>query len=414
MAFLDYFRPPVVQTRDAPTPVQTVTLTDKAIREWLVHGDGGSVTESQAFTIPAIDSAVTLISNTVASLPFHLFTKAADGSRQRAGAKDTLSKLVSEQVNINYLTSSAWLRWAVTRLLIEGRAITFIERNAAGRATNLWPQQLADLEISLKAGQVQYKRLSDGAIFEAGEVLDFVLKPGAEPYSHRSPLESHAKTIQLWLKIEKYGTALFANGGVSPHLATINAASPEQFARIRDDLGRRLKQDRADGLPVTTVPGGASGGVTITTLGHDPQKQQLLETKQYLVVEFARMFNVHPAMIQDHSRSTFTNTEQADLNYSKHCILPICSLIEGEMNVKLFSDRNRTSFVEFNLDGLQRGDLASRYTAFGVGIQNGFLAPDEARQKDNLPAKGGKAGNLFIQGATVPLEGQTGIPTGGE
>jgi len=409
MALLSFLnRKSAPEIRNIPAVPQTYPLTDKSILEWIRKGECGSVTEEQAFSVPAIDAGVSLISSTISSLPFHLFTKKADGSKDRPGAKDPLSKLISETVNTNYLTSSAWLRWVVTRLLIEGRCITFIERNAAGRAMNLWPQNLADIKVEMINGQVRYKRETDGAIFDAGEILDFIMRPGSEPYSHRSPLVNHADTINLWLKIQMYGTALFANGGVSPHIATIRAASPEQFSRIRDELNKRIKQDKADGLPLTTIPGGTggSGDVDIKILGHDPQKQQLLETRQWLVVEFARMLNVHPAMIQDHSKSTFSNTEQADLQYSKHTCAPICNLIETEMNAKLFSDRNRSSFVEFNMDGLQRGDLASRYTAYGQGVQNGFLTPDEIRKKENLPNKGGSADKLHIQGATVPLDSQ--------
>ncbi len=405
MPIFDLFRLPKREQRDnISSPIRTYSA-EQTIRDWLVKGDTGTITEQQALSIPAIDCGVTLVSNTIASLPFHLFNKSVDGSRQRAGPKDTLTKLIEQQANASYLSSSSWLRWVVTRLLIDGRSITFIERNGAGRATNLWPQLLSDLDIKLVRGVPEYKRISDGAIFEAGEVLDFVMRPGVEPYSHRSPIEGYAPSIRLWKAIETYGSALFANGGVSPLIATIEGATPEALSRAREDLAKRIKLDRTEGLPVTTLP----GGVTITSLGHDPQKSQMLETKQYLVIEFARMLNLHPAMIQDHSKSTFSNTEQADLNYSKHTVTPICHLIESEMNIKLFSDKNRSSFVEFNLDGLQRGDLASRYTAYGQGVTHGFLTPDEIREKENLPSVGGNAGKLFIQSATVALDAQIGL-----
>jgi hypothetical protein len=79
---------------------------------------------------------------------------------------------------------------------------------------------------------------------------------------------------------------------------------------------------------------------------------------------------------------------------------------EQEMNLKFFG-RGSDFYVEFNVDGLLRGDLKSRMEAYAVSIQNAIRTPDEIRAIENLPAKG--ATDLLIQGATVPLGSQ---PTG--
>lgn len=395
--------------RSRPTEVQTshelrsISLTDKAIIDWLKNGDDTCVSEEKALSIPAVKASVQLVSQTTSALPFHLFTKRPDGSRLRATDKDQLTRLISGYVNDNYLTTSDWLKWVVTRMLLEGRAITYIERNAAGRVTNFWPQKLADITVkSDSKGRIWYIR-ADGQTFETYEVLDFIYQPGAEPHTHRSPIDLASAAISQWHAIERFGTALFANGGVSPVIATITASSPEAFAKSREELARKLKADRDDRLPISVVP----AGVDIKTLGHDPSKQQLLETRKHLVIEFARSFaNIHPAMIQDHSASTFSNTEQAAINFATTVIHPITHLIETECNVKLFSDRNKSSYVEFNMDGMMRGDLLSRYDAYAKAINAAFITPDEVREKENLPSRGGNADKLLIQGATVPLDAQ--------
>jgi hypothetical protein len=72
----------------------------------------------------------------------------------------------------------------------------------------------------------------------------------------------------------------------------------------------------------------------------------------------------------------------------------------------MFGRGNRVRYVEHNLDGLLRGDLASRMAAYSSAIQNAIRTPDEVRQLENLPAKGGEADKLLIQGGTVPLGSQ--------
>ena len=75
------------------------------------------------------------------------------------------------------------------------------------------------------------------------------------------------------------------------------------------------------------------------------------------------------------------------------------------MNLKLFGRDNSSLYVEFNLDGLLRGDFSSRMAGYATGIQNGILKPNEARQAENRPTEA-SGDDLLIQGATVPLGSQ--------
>jgi hypothetical protein len=43
------------------------------------------------------------------------------------------------------------------------------------------------------------------------------------------------------------------------------------------------------------------------------------------------------------------------------------------------------AFLRFNMDGLLRGDLQSRYTAYSIGMQSGFLSPNDVRRREDLP-----------------------------
>ena len=76
------------------------------------------------------------------------------------------------------------------------------------------------------------------------------------------------------------------------------------------------------------------------------------------------------------------------------------------MNLKLFGQRNGGRYVEHSLDGLMRGDFKTRMEGLARAIQTSILTPDEARQLENRPAKGGGADELYMQGATVPLGSQ--------
>jgi HK97 family phage portal protein len=112
--------------------------------------------------------------------------------------------------------------------------------------------------------------------------------------------------------------------------------------------------------------------------------------------------------LQDLSRGTFSNTEQQDLHFVKHTIKRWIEQVEAEMNLKLFG-RNARQYVEFNVDGLLRGDFKTRMEAHAASIQNGIRTPNEVRDLENMePLPAGD--DLMIQGATVPIRTQSGEP----
>jgi HK97 family phage portal protein len=133
---------------------------------------------------------------------------------------------------------------------------------------------------------------------------------------------------------------------------------------------------------------------------------QLLELQRFSIEQIARIYSLPPVFLQDLTHGTFSNTEQQDLHFVKHTVKRWVEQFEQEMNLKFFG-RGSDFYVEFNVDGLLRGDLKSRMEAYAVSIQNAIRTPDEIRAIENLPAKG--ANDLLIQGATVPLGSQ---PTG--
>jgi HK97 family phage portal protein len=130
---------------------------------------------------------------------------------------------------------------------------------------------------------------------------------------------------------------------------------------------------------------------------------QLLELQRFSIEQIARIYSLPPVFLQDLTHGTFSNTEQQDLHFVKHTVKRWVEQFEQEMNLKFFG-RGSDFYVEFNVDGLLRGDLKSRMEAYAVSIQNAIRTPDEIRAIENLPAKG--ATELLIQGATVPLGSQ--------
>ena len=94
-----------------------------------------------------------------------------------------------------------------------------------------------------------------------------------------------------------------------------------------------------------------------------------------------------------------------------YSLMPYLTRIEHEMNLKLFrTNELGNSFVEFNVNGLLRGDVKTRNEAYKTAIQNGYMSINEVRRKENLNAiEGGDKHFIPMNMTTIDKVGDAGL-----
>lgn len=370
------------------------------LQDFLGNSAGEHVTVETALGVPAIWAAVNFLAGTIAGLPLAVYKKTKDGREKVSGGlADILHDVANEE---DMISSFALRKWWMEQALTGGRGVVFIDRNAKREIVNLWPLDPMKLTIKRLNGKKRYDyRAAKQSSYQSSEVLDLPFMLKSDGLSHRSPLTTNREVIGLAQAITKYGAAYFRNGGVPPFAVTGNFQSSTAMKRAADDLDEAVVKASRETRQALVLP----AGLEIKAIGGDPEKNQMVETQRFVIEQIARIFSLPPVFLQDLTHGNFSNTEQQDLHLVKHTVKRWVEQIEQEMNLKFFG-RGSDQYVEFNLDGLLRGDFATRMTGYATGIQNGILTPDEARNLENRPNKpGGDA--LFIQGATVPLVSQT-------
>jgi len=336
----------------------------------------------------------------MAGLPLNLYQKTAEG-RQKVGS--TLATILHDSWNDETSSFDA-RKYSYEQVFTGGRSLTFIERNAAGRIINLWPLNPEIVKIEMRGGRKVYRYKERGRneiVYAANEIIDIPFSLHSDMITCRSPILSNADTIGLGLAATRYGSKLFQNGGVPPFMITGNFESGAALKRSSDDLQAAIRTATKENRLAISLPANHE----IKSIGIDPEKSQLVELKRFLIEEYARIYSLPPTFLQDLSNGTFSNTEQQDLHFVKHTIKRWVEQTEQEMNLKLFGKLNNEFYVEFNLDGLLRGDFKTRMDGYASGIQNGVLTPNEARRQENRPDMD-EGNKLMIQGATVPLGSQ--------
>ena len=129
-----------------------------------------------------------------------------------------------------------------------------------------------------------------------------------------------------------------------------------------------------------------------------PNEAQFLETRKFQINEIARIFRIPPHMIGDLEKSSFSNIEQQSLEFVKYTLDPWVTRWEQSIHRRLVKDSEKAEyFVNFNVDGLLRGDYASRMNGYATARQNGWLSANDIRELENMnliPDELG--GNLYL------------------
>lgn len=397
-----FSRPEARSSIEDPTvPVSKVGILKALGWDWNKSDAGVIVTAENAMTVPAVWDAVNFLSGTIAGLPLHVYTKSKNGAKRKTGA---IADMMHDAVNEG-MSSFAWRKYIFDQVFTGGRAFTYIERNAAGKPINLFPMD-PTVTTARRDGGVKYYQEERGngrkaKRYEARDIIDIPFMLQHDQLTHKGPISAGKNAIGLAIASSEYGARIFKNGGIPPLVMQGPFQTDKAMTRASDDLVRAMAEAYQQGRPAIALPIGHEA----KALGLDPEKMQLVPVQRWCVEQIARIYALPPTFLQDLSNGgAKANTEQQDIHLVKHTIKRWVEQTEQEMNLKLFG-RGSNTYCEFSLDGLQRGDFASRMTGSAQAISVGSLTPNEARKRENLPpVEGGD--KAYIQGAMMPLDGQ--------
>ena len=301
------------------------------------------------------------------------------------------------------MTSFVWRETMLTHLLLYGNSYCQIIRTGRSQIDSLYPLLPDHMEVDRDSkGNLTYTyTTSDGKTWalDPSEVLH-VPGLGFDGIVGYSPIALEKSAIGLGIAAEEYGSKFFSNGarpsGILTHPNT-----------VKDPAALRASWNAAYG-----GSGNASRvavleeGMSFVPLSLPNNEAQFLETRKFQVSEICRIFRVPPHMIGDLDRATFSNIESQNISFAVHTIRPWLVRIEQAINRALFPDNEKGRFyVQFNLDGLMRGDYKSRMEGYAIARQNGWMSTNDIRELENLnPVSEEEGGNAYlVNGNMIPI-----------
>ena len=333
-----------------------------------------------SLTVNAVWACVSLISDTVSSLPVDTYIR-RDGIAYPYRPKPAWVSKPDVAI-----PSVAFWQQTMISLLIDGNAFVRLFRDTKGEIVNMVVLNPLNVQVSRNAlGQKFYTSTVEGnKTLTADEMLHIsgsILMPGE--FRGKSPIDTLRENIGLAISLESFAARFFGQGttqnGVIEYPGALTAEQAENLSKSFDRQHKGYRKAHKTGI--------LSGGATFKPTMVANDQAQMLDSRRLAVEDVARAYRVPTDMIGlNNGGQSYNSIEQKQIAFLSHTIRPWVSKLEDAFST-LLPD---TAYLAFSTDDLLRGDYATRIEGYAKLLQNGVLSTNEVRRKENMrPIDGG-------------------------
>ena len=369
---------------------------------------GLAITPESALTLTAYFAAINTIATDVAMLPLKVYRRRQGGGRDEV--RDHPVAVLFSGSPDGETTSMRWRQAWVGHTLGHGNGFGEIAFNGAGEPTAVY---LMNPRITKacrhpRNGKLYYQTnpgtLPPRKVLHLGGF-------GFDGLSGYSPAVLAKEAIGLGLACEAFGSRFFGNGShLKGVLKTPNKLSETAVKNLRESWGglhKGLGSKESLGMAVL------EHGLEWQSITIPPEDAQFLATRQFQILEIARMFRLAPHKLGDYSQSHLSNIEASNIDHLSTTIAPWCEQAEQEINRKLFTEDERQAgfYVEHDMRAFLRGDMAARGEFYLRMRDLGAMSPNEIRALENLdPVPGGDVYLVPLNMTTLEKAGESPDP----
>ena len=343
----------------------------------VMNQSGTNVNNDTVFKVNAIYSAVSLISDTISTLPIDSYIR-RDGARFAFRPRPAWV----QQPDID-TTKEAFYGALIVSLLLDGNGFVPVFRDSQGRVVNMTVLNPAKVEIRKnKVGSVVYTHEGENKPLTKNEVIHIpdVVRPGE--IRGISRVIALKDNFGLAIALESYAARFFGQGATTSGIIEFPGnLSPDQAKNLVDGFDARHK-----GFRKSHKTGVLSGGAKYVQTTMENDRAQFIDSRRMAVEDVARAFNIPPHLLGLPGTNTYSSVEQNNIAFVTHTVRPIIQKLESAFTPLMASEPGgATAFIKFTLDGLLRGDANSRFTAYSTGLQAGYLTINDIRRLEDLP-----------------------------
>ena len=335
---------------------------------------------NQALALSAVYRCVMVIMNGVASLPVKLYTYDSNGYKHQV--RNNLSYVIGKKPN-KKMNKYTFYSLLVKDILLSGNAYALILRKD-GEVIGLQYVPAGLVSPIDKIDHIEYMVTGIKGTVRQEDMIH-ILNYTDNGVIGISVLAHARRTLGIADYGDKSAENFYKSGGCSSGFLKFEGPSS---GKQREEILSAWNQatggpnNGPNGIPVLPA------NVNYTQLSIDPADAQLLESREFSVVEICRFFGVSPWHCFDLTKSSYNNSEMAELEFLNDTLRPLLTKIETEFEIKLFGDSNFD--IKFDVSELLRTDKKSQAEYFTKMFNLGVFSPNDIRKELDLePVEGG-------------------------
>lgn len=357
----------------------------------------GSIGNRSAMALAAVYRCVNVISESVAQLPIETFLRDKEGYKKpyvSHPAYNILREFPSPD-----MTRFTFLKTLVSSVLLQGNGYAYIDRDEYGNALSLQyiPSGLVSIVYINIDGTLRMRYQVTG-FKNLVEPIDMIhiLNFSYDGITGVSTLTHARDTLSISSYAEDYAKEFFDGGGNVSGILTVDN-------KLREGQKEEIKKAWAE----MTAKGGVGvleANMHYQPISINPADAQMLETREFNVIDICRFFGVSPVKAFDLSKSSYSTVEATQIAFLTDTLSPMLENIELELKRKVFRPSEREHIeVKFDTSGLLRADKAAQATWIKTQIEGGLLTINEARRQLDLP-KVDNGDQPLVNNAMVTLD----------
>ena len=328
---------------------------------------------SQSLALSAVYRCVEVITNGVASLPVKLYRTDEKGFKYEM--HNNLSFILSKKPT-GKINAFTFYKLIVKDILLQGNAYALILRNGKGEVIGLQYIQAGLVSPIDRGDRIEYQVTGIKGFVRQEDILHFMNYTDNGVYGI-SVLTHARRTLGIADYGENASENFYKSGGCTTGFLKFDGPSS---GKQREEILSAWNQatggvrNQPNGIPVLPA------NVNYTQLSVNPADAQLLESREFSVVEICRFFGVSPTKCFDLTHASYNNSEMAELAFLNDTLRPLLTKIEMEMETKLFKPEEGYD-IKFDVSELLRTDKKSQAEYFTKMFNLGVLSPNDIRKE---------------------------------
>ena len=337
---------------------------------------GVAINSESAMTINAVFSAVSLISDTLATLPMDAYIR-TQGARYPLRPRPAW--VLKPDVDT---TREAFYGSAIVSLLLDGNTFIRIYRNESSQIVNLVVLNPTEVEIRRNGlGRVMYEVQGEDEMLNSEDIIFIpdVVRPGS--LRGLSRVDALKENFGLAKALEAYAAKFFGSGTQTSGILEVPGNLTAEQAKDMQNAFDSRHRGWSKAHKTAIVTGGAQ--YKATNVPND--QAQFLDSRRMAVEDVARAFNIPPHLLGLPGTNTYASVEQNNIAFVTHTLRPIAQKLEGALSTLLSQETGlEAAFVKISLDGLLRADMNSRTQSYSTLLQAGVYSINDVRALEDL------------------------------